>query len=146
MRNSVYILSLFICLSACAASNSYSSNSKYTPRLKDQQTFVLEGQSTDDSYGYSQKNPVMVGGVLNSEGPLNERRFLNALTGPNGEPVSYERIGSCCEFETKNSPFGSGMLDEYQVSYNGLAQPITLYINMYDSDSIKAPVGFNIKQ
>jgi hypothetical protein len=32
---------------------------------------------------------VKVGGAMNSSGPINEKRFLNALLGPKGEKVEY---------------------------------------------------------
>ena len=95
----------------------------------DDYTFKIVKYSQDKSYGYTEKNPVKVGGV--SEGPKNERRFLNALVGPKGEAIEYYRIGSCCPFKTKNSSLG-GMLDMYNVTYEGLENDIVLYINMYD--------------
>ena len=101
------------------------------------------GTSSDDSYGYTEKNPVEVGGVGN--GPLNERNFLNSLTGPNGEKVSYDRRGSCCEFKSKNSPFGMGLLDMYAVSYEGKSDTVTMYLNMYDKAKTMAPIGFKMK-
>jgi len=107
------------------------------------QTFLIEEFSTDPTYGYTQENPVMVGGAKISEGPLNERRFLNALAGPNGEKISYYRIGSCCPFKTNNSEW-NGMLDKYNVSYSGLKKDIVIFINMYDSDTLKVPVGFTL--
>ena len=80
-------------------------------------------------------------------GPKDERRFLNALAGPNGEQISYHRLGSCCGFFTKNGLFGdSGMLDKYEVTYEGLDKPIILYINMYDSDVLQVPVGFTLRK
>ena len=49
-------------------------------------------------------------------------------------------------FTTKNGSFGgSGMLDMYSINYPGLDKDITLYINMYDSDTLKVPVGFKLK-
>lgn len=99
--------------------------------------------STDSTYGFTEKNPVKVGGVGN--GPLNERNYLNSLTGPNGEKVSYERYGSCCEFKSKNSPFGMGLLDKYTVTYEGKKDTVTIYLNMYDKAKTMAPVGFKIK-
>jgi hypothetical protein len=112
-------------------------------KLYDNQTFLIEEYSTDPNYGYTQENPVMVGGAKNSEGPLNERRFLNALAGPNGEKISYYRIGSCCPFKTNNSGW-NGMLDKYNVSYSGLKEDIVIFINMYDSDTLKVPMGFSL--
>jgi hypothetical protein len=85
----------------------------------------------------------MVGGI--SEGPKNERRFLNALAGPNGEKISYNRLGSCCPFNTKNSPFG-GMLDKYEITYPGLEKSLIIYINMYDSKELVVPVGLKLKK
>lgn len=98
----------------------------------------------NDSYGYSQDNPIKVGGVNN--GPVMERKYLNSLTGPNGEPVSFYRNGSCCPFETKNGFMGGGMLDIYSVTYEGKGDTVKLYINMYDSDKLMAPKGFIMKQ
>ena len=60
----------------------------------------------------------------------------------------YVRIGTCCKFKTDNSPLGSGLLDQYEVSYDGLVEPVILYLNMYDPDpdnKIQAPKGFKLK-
>jgi hypothetical protein len=95
---------------------------------------------TNNEYGYSQKDPIKVGGF--SEGPKNERNYLNSLSGPNGERIWFNRSGSCCQFETKNSPYGGGMLDVYKVTYEGKKDTVTLYLNMYDKATLKAPKGF----
>lgn len=108
--------------------------------------FKVEVYSEDPTYGYSQENPIMVGGsVMN--GPMNERRFLNALMGSNGEPRTYTRLGSCCHFKTKNGLNNdTGLLDKYSVMHKGLEKEVILYINMYDSDTLKIPVGFKKKE
>ena len=120
-----------------------------SPRVKQElvydQMFLVKEYTTDKAYGYTVEKPIMVGG--GSEGPKNERRFLNALTGPKGEQISYQRLGSCCSFYTKNGTFGdAGLLDKYEITYEGLGTPIILYINMYDSDILKVPVGFTLKK
>ena len=120
-----------------------------SPRVKQElvndQMFLIKEYATDKTYGYSEKNPIMVG--KEGGGPKDERRFLNALAGPKGEEISYQRLGSCCGFFTKNGLFGdSGMLDMYEVSYEGLDKPITLYINMYDSDVLQVPIGFTLRK
>lgn len=99
--------------------------------------------SSDASYGYTEKNPIKVGN--NPNGPANERNYLNSLSGPNGETINYIRNGSCCPFESKNNPYGSGMLDAYAVTYEGKKDTVVLYLNMYDKASLKAPVGFKFK-
>ncbi len=115
-------------------------------KLLNEHTFLLSEVSTDEAYGYNQKKPIKVGGVDKSEGPLNERRFLNALAGPNGEFVSYTRVGSCCAFKSKKGFMGKALLDRYEVSWDGLDEPLIIYINMYDYGELKAPVGFTIKK
>lgn len=116
--------------------------------LKDDRTFELTEISTDPTYGFSEKNPVQVGGVDKMEGPLNEIRYLNALAGPNGEDVYYYRLGSCCPIKSKNDPFGAGvvMLDNYLLTWEGAKDTVSIYINMYDYGELKAPVGFTIKE
>ena len=110
------------------------------------QAFLLTEISTDKSYGFTEKNPVRVGGVDKLEGPLNERRFLNALAGPNGEKVSYYRLGSCCPFNTDKGFNGKGLLDNYKVTWEGSKDTVSIYINMYDYGQLKAPFGFTIKK
>ncbi len=100
-------------------------------------------QSVDSSYGFTENKPIKVGG--GEGGPASERKYLNALTGPNGETVTYNRIGSCCFFESKNSPLGGGLLDKYAVSYQGKKDTVVLYLNMYDKGKLLAPVGFKMK-
>lgn len=118
---------------------------KIEQQLLDNNTFSITEISKDATYGYTEGNPIMVGKAGGS-GPLNERRFLNALTGPNGEQITYKRLGSCCEFKTKNGLFDdAGFLDKYEVTYEGLDEPVILYINMYDSDLLKIPAGFKKK-
>jgi len=108
--------------------------------LLDANTFKLTGVSEDASYGYTQQNPVKVGG-----GPSNERKYLNALQGPNGEAIEYSRRGSCCMFETPNGMGGFGLLDAYEVKYKGLEKPIVIYVDMYDYGYLKAPKGMTFK-
>ena len=100
--------------------------------------------STDATYG-SEKNPIMVGGVADEQGPQNERAFLDQLAGPEGQKISYTRTGSCCAFDSERGFLGQGLLDIYEITYEGLNQPILLYINMYDYQPLYAPVGFTIR-
>lgn len=113
--------------------------------LLDNNTFKIDEISDDPTYGYTQENPIMVGGGVFG-GAQNERRFLNALMGPEGEAITYVRQGSCCEFKTKNGFDGGGLLDKYIVAHKGLEKEVILYINMYDSDTLKIPVGFKKKK
>jgi hypothetical protein len=114
--------------------------------MLDDNTFKLTSVSTDDTYGYSEKNAIKVGSGSALGGPAAERKFLNALLGPNGQTISYVRRGSCCAVKSPNGFSGWAMLDIYEVKYSGLEKPITLYINMYDPGVLQAPKGFTFKQ
>ncbi|MEO1515450.1 MAG: 2-dehydro-3-deoxyphosphooctonate aldolase [Bacteroidota bacterium] len=129
---------------ACSGSRK-ASQTHSPPKLLNEYTFELREISTDPEYGYTEKKPIKVGGASSSEGPKNERRFLNALAGPNGEKITYKRLRSCCAFKSDNSPMGAGMLDVYELEWDGLDKPVQLYINMYDPGEIKAPKDFTIK-
>jgi hypothetical protein len=107
---------------------------------------VLTRVASSRTYGYSEREPVLLGGEGPETGPQRSRRYLNSLRGPNGELVSYERIGSCCHFETKNSAFGSGMMDKYALSYEGLSGTLVLFINMYDPGEPLIPQGLTAIQ
>lgn len=118
---------------------------KVKQELVDGQRFLIKEISTDKTYGYTEDNPIMVGGG-GSEGIKNTKRFFEALTGPLGLPVMYKRLGSCCTFYSKNGlPSGDGisrgLLDIYEVIHDSLEEPVKLYVNMYDSDVLKVPVG-----
>lgn len=124
----------------------YANTFKKSQAIKlDEQTFQLDSVSIDDTYGFSQSNPIHVGGGFN-EGATNQRRFLNALLGPDNELVTYHRLGSCCGFRSKNGMNGFGLLDRYEVSYPGLSKPIILYLNLYDYGILRAPKGFTFKK
>ncbi len=135
---------IILFLISCSSTKNATNYSK--PKLLNDHTFLITEVATDKTYGVTEKNPVKVGGAKNSEGPINERRFLNALTGPNGEEISYYRAGSCCHFKTKNGMMGTGLLDNYRVTWEGAKDTISVYINMYDYGELKAPVGFGIRK
>jgi hypothetical protein len=92
-------------------------------------------------YGYSKSNPILVGSLGGSTLVENERIYLDRLRGPHGERVKYQRAGSCCSFPTPNGLPGSGKLDAYLILYGDLAEPVTIYINMYDPGEVRAPAG-----
>lgn len=106
------------------------------------QTDGKPASTTSDrpTYGFSSKDPIKVGG-----GVEGENQFLSFLRGPDGEPVVYKRLGSCCGFDTPNAPMGGGLLDIYAVTYAGLAEPVELYLNMYDREEPVAPQGFVLR-
>jgi hypothetical protein len=87
--------------------------------------------SADPTYGYTEENPIRVGGDF-LEGPARERAYLNNLLGPNGEILSYFREGSF--------PSGDTILDAYRITGPGVEE--VLYLDEYKYEPLEAPVGF----
>lgn len=104
-------------------------------------TMKLSEIASDKDYGYvaDAKNSIRVGTIAN------QSAFLNALLGPNGENVKYRRLGSCCAFKSKDAVMGMGLLDKYEVKYEGQEQSVILYLNGYDYKDPKCPQGFTFK-
>jgi hypothetical protein len=151
MRNNTLLVFLLAATISSCSSSKKTVSTPDSPGLSPTNStegnfFRLTVVSNDDSYGYTEKDPINVGGAKKSEGPANERRFLNALLGPEGQSVTYYRIGSCCVFKTPNGLMGSGLLDKYEVKYKGIEKPVVLYLNMYDTGELKAPKGFTFRQ
>ena len=87
--------------------------------------------STDQTYGYTEANPIQLGGDAFG-GPSRERAYLDHLRGPNGEVLSYVREGSI--------PTDTTILDGYRVTGTGI--DVTLYLDVYNYTPPQAPVGF----
>jgi hypothetical protein len=158
LRNRIVIPAALGLLLACAAlpataqsteplTGSTSDKGKGVPNGSsdsDEPFAPLQGISPDMGYGRSVANPIRVGGTGLRQGPMREKLFLNALRGPSGESISYEREGSCCAFKTPNGIMGSGLLDVFRITMAG-REPITLYLNFYDAGEELAPAGFTIR-
>jgi hypothetical protein len=105
---------------------------------------ALSVGSKNASYGFTAESPIKVGGGMDG-GVRGEQSYLNALRGPQGQAITYQRRGSCCPFKTLNGLLNNtGMLDAYSVTWEGNAKPLTLYINMYDKGDLFIPVGLTV--
>lgn len=126
-------------------------NSRDTLLHVNDTTLLLSSIATDTEYGRTPEKPVMVGMVALEAGADNRSKYLNALRGPKGEAVTYRRLKACCPFQTPNQKMWDpkakmGLLERYELTYEGLEQPVILYINLYDDGPIQAPEGFTILQ
>ena len=133
MKHICIMLCLLLSLVACRGSKATSDSNA-----------VNRSASPSDDYGYSEKNPIMVGGDSEGfgQGAKYEMEYLMRLSGENGEHVYFDRLGSCCGFKTAT---GSGFLDRYEVFIEGETKPRVLFLNMYKKDTLYAPKGFILK-
>lgn len=119
-------------------------NSAIKPSIKNKQ-FLLTEYDKDGKYGYDMDYPINLGFENEQYSPKNVEYFFNAISGPNGAKISYEKIDTCCPFPTKKSAVGAGTLDIYQVSFEGTEKKIILYLNIYEKGKVLCPKGFSIK-
>ena len=103
-------------------------------------SLIIKEKSKSKEYGYTGhwKHSINVG----SEQNVNA--YFKSLRGPKGQPIQYNKVEECCKFATPNGFIGVGYLDKMEINYEGLSNPIYLYINAYDYDNPKIPVGFQV--
>jgi len=104
----------------------------------------LKKTADNDKYGFTPGNPVKVGTGPNG-GPANNRAYLDLLRDARGNPINYKRVGSCCPYPSKNGPFGMGMLDHYQITFQnekGKKRKADVYISFYDYEEPQILFGF----
>jgi hypothetical protein len=91
--------------------------------------------SQDPAYGYSPEKPIRVASIVSDQvGPLADFYF-EFLRSPDNKSVSYSLIGTQ---RVENS-----LLDIYEVTYEGAAQPVELYFDEYHSGQLMVPIGFS---
>ena len=115
------------------------------PAIGKDQAFILTEISTDSKYGYHENYPVNLGFMPVQSAEINVKRYFGALTGPKGEKISYNKVDSCCPFPSVKNDMGAGILDIYEVTWEGLSKPKRIYINLYERGAIIAPQGFGIR-
>jgi len=105
---------------------------------------VLEKEVDDDTYGFTPETPIKVGTGANG-GPANQRAYLNLLRDVKGNPIQYNRLGSCCAYKSENGLLGFAMLDKYEIKYKnkkGKNKKRIVYISFYDYEKPKILKGF----
>lgn len=109
----------------------------------------------DPSYGLSEASPIKVGD-LNTDKPDERARrnrtfYLLSLRGPDGQAVHYRRLGTCGMYEDATvrgvmAESGGGVLDCYEVWYEGSRSRAVLYLDVYRFESPQIPPGFTFER
>lgn len=150
MKSKLLLMAIFgTAMVSCVSTKSTLKNvddNTPAPRLKPDNTFVINVNSTDKKYGYDKDYPVNVFFRDTKSETLNIERFLNALAGPKGEPLTYKKIETCCPFPTKHTEIGAGFLDVYEITWEGNSKPLKLYLNIYEKSVLMVPVGLTLKR
>ena len=146
------IISIFVLLfiaTSCVSTKSTLKNvddNAPIPTLGNDNNFIITEYSKDKKYGYNPDFPINIFYVDTRNEFINQQRFLNALAGPKGEKITYTKLESCCPFPTKRSAMGAGLLDVYQLRWEGQKNPVTLYLNIYEKGALMIPLGLTAKK
>lgn len=132
---------LFSCSSKLKRIQNFDPNQRM-PQIKNERLYLKE-MATLDVYGYSENYPINLGPIPEKLEDTYTTYFLNGITSKTGQPITFEKQGSCCPYETKNNKMGVGMLTKYKVINDG--KEVYLYFNAYDRGPIVCPVNFTIK-
>lgn len=149
MKNILYIALTALALTACTSTKNTIRNiddAAVMPALTKEKTFVITEVSNDSKYGYDQDYPVNLGFLPIQTAEINVARYFGALSGPNGEKMTYNKVDSCCPFPSKKNEMGAGIIDIYEVKWDGLKTPLRIYINLYERGKVMAPKGMGIRK
>jgi len=150
MKNNFFAFLILVLLaSSCVSTKSTLKNvddNAPIPKLNGNNTFVISTYSKDPKYGYDKDYPINVFFRNTKDESINQIRFLNALAGPNGEKITFQKIETCCPFPTKKTEIGAGFLDIYEITWQGQKEPLKLYLNIYEKGALMVPVGLSLKK
>lgn len=86
--------------------------------------------TTDPTYGYSESNPIKVGGG-SSGGMTHAEAYFHRLATPNGQPIPFDHSGTTS---------GASPLEIFIVTVDG--RPVQLFVDVNSPMEFLAPVGF----
>ena len=149
MKKITLLIALFISITSCTSTKSTIKNiDNNAPNLQlvENNTFLISEFSKDKKYGYDKDYPINIFYSDTRNETLNQQRFLNALAGPKGEKITYTKLESCCPFSSKRSEMGAGLLDVYELKWEGQKLPILIYLNIYEKGVLMVPFGLSLKK
>ena len=149
MKKYLLLASVALALASCVSTRNTIKNiddKAVMPALTKDKTFAITDTATDHKYAYDADYPINLGFSNLAGSELNVERYFGALTGPEGQKLTYEKVDTCCPFPSKRNEMGAGLLDIYEVTWEGLTIPKKVYVNLYEKGKIMAPHGFGIKK
>lgn len=149
MKKTISLIALLISITSCVSTKSTIKNiDDNAPNLQlaENNTFLISEFSKDKRYGYEKDYPINIFFESTQNETINQQRFLNALAGPKGEKIIFTKLESCCPFPTKRSEMGAGLLDVYELKWEGQKSPVILYLNIYEKGVLMVPFGLSLKK
>ena len=147
-KNLLFIALLALSVSCVSTKSTLKNVDNNAPDLylSRENTFVITEFSKDKKYGYDADYPINLFFQNTRNEKLNQERFLKALAGPKGEKITFTKLESCCPFPTKRTDLGAGLLDVYELKWDGQKKPVKLYLNIFEKGVLMVPVGLSLKK
>lgn len=102
-------------------------------------TIRIAGQSSDATYGYDQKNPILLGGMAERDFDRRVETYFNLLFSADGQPLKVLLNETCCTFRVP------GVADTLSLQVIEAGQdgkrPLRFYVNGFQSGPLQAPRG-----
>ncbi len=149
LKKSIFAVLVLVFFTACVSTKSTLKNTDENAPdlvLDAAGNFVISAVSTNPKYGYDKDYPINVFYQNTKNDTLNQFRFLNALAGPKGEKIRFRRIDDCCPFPSKRNDIGVGLLNRYELTWDGQQKPVVLYLNIFAKGQLAVPVGLTLKK
>jgi hypothetical protein len=101
----------------------------------------------DSSYGYHPENAIRVGSSKKSRRKMTLEQhattYLKSLPTPDHRPIQFQLVGFCCEFFHPEAFAGIATLQVYRIQHPKWPETRTLFIDVWQADTLKIPVGFS---
>ena len=101
--------------------------------------FDIKGPAKSKKYGYSEKDPIRMGGGTSAG---HHFQFVWHLRGPNGEQLETVRIGSCGQYNNPDptlTKYDKGVLTCFSVNCAAFKEPKILYFDKYRTGDLYIP-------
>ncbi len=102
-------------------------------------------EKVSGSYGFKEKEPIKVGG---GDMPTRVYEYMKHLKGPNGEPVTFEKIGNGASYDNPDrtlTKMEKGKLYMYEIKIHGTDKKYLIYFDQYRYEHPKILKGFTWK-
>jgi hypothetical protein len=100
-------------------------------------TIRLKGQAPDPTYGYSQRNPILLGGMAERDFDKRVETYFSLLFSADAQPLKVVLNETCCQFRTSD---GVQTLQVIEAGQDG-KRPFRFYVNGFQAGPLYAPRG-----
>ncbi len=138
-RAATGILAVFMLVAAAAgAVAQHPAGPVAVPPAQDR-TIRLAGQSRDASYGYDQKNPILLGGMAERDFDRRVETYFSLLFSADGQPLKVLLNETCCQFRVPGEadPLSLQVIEAGQDG----KRPFRFYVNGFQGGPLHAPRG-----